>query len=72
MSIHPKKIDIAMLKHPEMIDYCGKNLFKIACPDECPYFELCRSFDYENKYGDKVTVYPFEYFKEESNEKPSR
>lgn len=62
MKVHSKEVDEEMLKHPEMIDFCGKNLFKIACPDECPYYETCKSFRYKNKWGDMIMVYPFDYY----------
>jgi hypothetical protein len=46
-----------LAEHPEVEAYCQGNFALIACPDECPHYTLCKSWDYTDKSG-TFPLYP--------------
>jgi hypothetical protein len=55
MTREQAKIEIK--KHPEIIKFCIDNFWNFDCPRECPYYQKCKSLDYEIN-GYKATMYP--------------
>jgi hypothetical protein len=47
-------------KCPEIIAYCKENFGKVACPDECPYYQKCFSLNWQDERG-VFPIYPLNY-----------
>ena len=62
--IAKNKAEAEIKRHPEIIRYCAENFWKLACPDECPYYKKCFSLNWQDDRG-VFPIYPMNYYKED-------
>lgn len=58
--------------NPSIAIFCKDNFFKISCPEECLWYNKCRSFDYTTprlmrrlyKGRETLSLYPSDYYED--------